>query len=750
MRRDTGAPTEEAGLRTNEEARRIPVWTKPRVVRRSPTARLPVRMQMGRPQARPVRALNPATLSGVHQWDRHPVQNPPYSDTVYDTNNNRFDMRRFREMERVQGRADAVEEWEFFRYAHTWFRIPSTIRTDRTFARDEQDATYVDMMDTFIANMLANPRPVRMRNLPFITAGDALLSRWWNRFHHARTFVVEAVWRFIHGLMVPADAETVDTTTSNIGEYRRIFPVTPEWFVEMFFPVGVPAPTPPSIFYFHREIVRTQDPQLRQIWDEVIELEWAAGFVAAWWHEAARGQRGHVVPMETVEWLRERMENIPVDTDTPFGENGQTTANHVLWAMEIVARTGDNMRNTIYFPGTRLHPTQFVWVNGGTGYVDMFAIPQREFMRARDAQGRLMEINVELDPYGRRPRINHHRPVPERTEERAAQRRRVEGAHEYHYRPVRAPQELDNQGRPYGNARGAPAPTYIDDRRGPSVPPLAQDGRTPRAPFGDVVQHSQPPFRPPNFNAFGGRGNDGRPPPVPQRQGLPPPPMYDGWHGRPPPVPQRQGPPPPPMYDGWHGPPPQQSQGRRAPQPAPHPVQDLTPRQRVFRHTAPTEGGREEVFIEEWRRRYGEPTREDITDARIATPAEDRTIRNGQLARQPGPVDPSLRPRLVLTDNPRARRRPVHGGRIPRVRRRRNQETWTAFEAAQYHRPGHHPDTMSQVSDGEDEDEEGEEEYFDDGRHHNQQGLQRRDDFEDGGGGGGGGGFGAGPPPTAV
>ena len=204
------------------------------------------------------------------------------------------------------------------------------------------------------------------------------------------------------------------------------------------------------------------------------------------------------------------------------------------------------------------------------------------------------------------------------------------------------------------------------------------------------------------------------------------------------------------MYDGWHGPPPQQSQGRRAPQPAPHPVQDLTPRQRVFRHTAPTEGGREEVFIEEWRRRYGEPTREDITDARIATPAEDRTIRNGQLARQPGPVDPSLRPRLVLTDNPRARRRPVHGGRIPRVRRRRNQETWTAFEAAQYHRPGHHPDTMSQVSDGEDEDEEGEEEYFDDGRHHNQQGLQRRDDFEDGGGGGGGGGFGAGPPPTAV
>ena len=68
MRRDTGAPAEEAGLRTNEEARRIPVWTKPRVVRRSPTARLPGRMQMGRPQARPVRALNPATLSGVHQW----------------------------------------------------------------------------------------------------------------------------------------------------------------------------------------------------------------------------------------------------------------------------------------------------------------------------------------------------------------------------------------------------------------------------------------------------------------------------------------------------------------------------------------------------------------------------------------------------------------------------------------------------------------------------------------------------------
>ena len=73
---------------------------------------------------------------------------------------------------------------------------------------------------------------------------------------------------------------------------------------------------------------------------------------------------------------------------------------------------------------------------------------------------------------------------------------------------------------------------------------------------------------------------------------------------------------------------------------------------------------------------------------------------------QPGVVLPGSLPRLVLTDNPRLRTRPVPGGRIPRTRGRRNQNIIYPFEMRHYHRPGHHPDEMSQYSGDEVEEEE--------------------------------------------
>ena len=83
-------------------------------------------------------------------------------------------------------------------------------------------------------------------------------------------------------MMVPADAETVDIGTVNMDEYRRFFPATPDFYRAEWFPAGVPAPTPPSVNYFHREIARTTDVRLRNVWLRIIELEWATLYLAAW------------------------------------------------------------------------------------------------------------------------------------------------------------------------------------------------------------------------------------------------------------------------------------------------------------------------------------------------------------------------------------------------------------------------------------------------------------------------------------
>ena len=672
-------PVEEPVRGTTETRGLLRMW---RTLRRTNTAHTPRGRRNNIPRPVPKRFINQRDLTGDHAWDLYPAEDMDFDTNVNDVNNRTFDMYRFRQMMEREGIADANGEWLYFVHCHHWFRIPRTIRTDRTFARDEQDAIYLDHMDRYLHRIMTDDSVrIRMRNLPLVATGYALFGRWWNRFAQHYNFVIEAVWRAIHGLLVPADAETVATTTENFREYEWIYPATPEWFQEIFFPSGVPVPTPPSVYYYHWELMNTADARMLQMWHDIIELEFVALFIAAWWHEATRGQRAFIVPEETIEWLRERAENIPIDPDTNFTNNGgNTTANYVLDRMLQATRTRDIDRNRLYFPGTLLRPSEFVWTTGMTGEFFANAVGGREFVRGQAGGGRILELHVERDEYGGQPRINHNRPRPRPTNERAPQRRRVD------------------------DGEGNPRYRDVQERRSPSP---RRRSPSPRRP--------PPPPRRPSPNA---RNSS------PRRTVLR---EYQGPY-------RSDAPAPPP------------ARVVRQDEDPTHPAAALTHRQALYRHNAPTEPGREEVYIDEWRRRYGEPTSADVRDARITTPAEDREIRNGQLGRQPHPVQPGARPRLVLSNNPRARRRPVPGGRIPKGSRRRTG--WPAVypHEAVHYRPRERPlpETLSEMSEEEEEDRE-REEYFDDGQHHYRpdQGPDDRDDMA-GGGGGAGGGMGSG------
>ena len=260
-------------------------------------------------------------------------------------------------------------------------------------------------MDDYLDRVMVDDNVrVRMRQLPIVATGYALMGRWWNRFSIQIAFITEAVWRAIHGVMVPADAETVDTTSTKFCEYSWIYPATPAWFQERFFPSGVPVPTPPAVYYYHWEIMNTADERRLNLWHEIIELEFVALFIAAWWHEATRGYRAFIVPEETVEMLRERAQNIPIDPDTNYTRNGgNTTANYVLDRMMEAARTNERDRNILYFPGTLLHPSEFVWTNELRGKFDSAAVAGRQFARGNMGGGRILEMYVQTDEHRRAP-----------------------------------------------------------------------------------------------------------------------------------------------------------------------------------------------------------------------------------------------------------------------------------------------------------------------------------------------------------
>ena len=324
-KRTTRPDGEEAQDAETEDDAGADLPTIPDTLQRSITARLP-----GVPYVPPVRRINMNDMTGRHQWNATRCTDMDYDGFVTHGTNGRKDMQTFREIREREGLASALAEWTYFSNSHTWYQILRTIRTDRTFARDEADAIYVDHMDTFLNRAIRTYRQIEMRNLPLVATGHTLMGRWYNWFSLNRSLVVEATWRAVHGRLVPADADSIEAEPVNQRNYEWNYPATPTWFSEHWFPSGVLTPTPPVIFYYHWEIMNTTNRDHLRMWHRLIELEWAEIFLTMWWHEAARGQRAYVVPHETIDWLRRRLQNIPIDPDTPYGEQNTTTADYVL------------------------------------------------------------------------------------------------------------------------------------------------------------------------------------------------------------------------------------------------------------------------------------------------------------------------------------------------------------------------------------------------------------------------------------
>lgn len=72
----------------------------------------------------------------------------------------------------------AMRVWTEYIYNNYRIRIPVTMPCNRTFARDEIEALYVNFMARFIQN--ATTLQVSIRKLPLFAILDSFMSRWWH------------------------------------------------------------------------------------------------------------------------------------------------------------------------------------------------------------------------------------------------------------------------------------------------------------------------------------------------------------------------------------------------------------------------------------------------------------------------------------------------------------------------------------------------------------------------------------------
>lgn len=163
-----------------------------------------------------------------------------------------------------------------------------------------------------------------------------------------------------------------------------------------------------------------------------------------------------------------------------------------------------------------------------------------------------------------------------------------------------------------------------------------------------------------------------------------------------------------------------------------HPLEKIPPHLRRNHDAQSTEAGREELTLEQWRRRgFPEPTRQDFADARIMFSKSDGPRRGG--------CNPKIRPRIVMFDRNIVARKRIAGGRIPKrdnTARKKEREWKIAFNKIASARVAMHP-SSGNVSDVSDDDTVDDAQYNDGGQNHNQRRYGGGPGPGTGGGGGG-------------
>ena len=427
------------------------------------------------------------------------------------------------------------------------YHVPSSIPCARSFVRDTHEILYLEQMHMFLGRVIASSDRIVATDIPLLTCGDCLLGRWWNKFKRSSLFAKEGEWRFMNGVVLCADIIEYELSSTNSESLREEFIQTPDWLTESKFPIGLPVPTPLCAFYFHdelREAMKEPGRKGHTALCLLFQLEWAVQFMATWWHEAARGARGFVLSIETIQWLRERVpEDTPIDAETPHGPDGQTNAAHVLKKMQEISCISSYYHNWLDIAGLPAYRSSFVACHKAS------ADPSNEgvvrLMHRRDGHGKisimkgqtvnaqkLQRRNQTPSFWGggsRRSALSHRKPppIPEKYDKSPLTWRRNATPQEQtaqpdtsnHFRGNASPRHWRQRSPPRSNSRNLQASDHErreesperwrsdppqrgtdDDKQLGSASNSARENVTPHQ-RGDSYRHSRNEFRagsPPN------------------------------------------------------------------------------------------------------------------------------------------------------------------------------------------------------------------------------------------------------------
>ena len=246
----------------------------------------------------PVQRLDSSRLSVQHEWDVYPQTDISFRYIVEENPEPRADALRYKVLANVSVQA-AQTTFAAMCRCTTLFKVPATIQCDRTFARDAEEAYYLDAMDAYLR---LPPGHLRVEDLPILKS--PLRSRFFCAFARRQLYFTELYDRRRLGHWISYSPEISHFSDTELTSW---FPKEENWVKELTQPAALPVPVPPSLHFYHREL---RDAQLNPILADIertrrlrfcAENEHYIFFIAMWWNDVYFGGKAFVLTPHTIE-----------------------------------------------------------------------------------------------------------------------------------------------------------------------------------------------------------------------------------------------------------------------------------------------------------------------------------------------------------------------------------------------------------------------------------------------------------------
>ena len=187
-----------------------------------------------------IQLLDTAKISNWHQWDTLAQRDISFRHNVPENMNPRADTARYKLIDDLNHEA-ACAAFSRACSSTTLFKIPPSIKCDRTFARDAYEAYYLDAMHQYLQKP---PEELQTEDIPLLKG--PLHSRYFSAFARKPIYFNELFERRRLGHWVPCDSPDLDFFSDL--EKAAWFPKMEAWIRQIFQPSALPVPVPPVLY----------------------------------------------------------------------------------------------------------------------------------------------------------------------------------------------------------------------------------------------------------------------------------------------------------------------------------------------------------------------------------------------------------------------------------------------------------------------------------------------------------------------